>query len=290
MNAVSGSRGWMPMQNPKSEGTPLAMSRQESPPSSLRYRPQWFCRNSRSGRAGWCTILWTHWPNSGCLSGRNSARTPRFAGVPAWRRRRPSGRRRRWTSRREALGTRRVDEHGVQAEAAAARRPLRAVRVIPEARVERPGPAGVVRREERRGLHAAVERVGLVVAAGRDLPDVGERRPASSGKRTSGVSGGSRCSRSLRSRPAPLPSACSTARPTDGAVRRARRRPRRTPSVPGTGGRSTSSAGVPGRTPAGRDPSSCRPSAGRRRPRRGGAWAEGASASAWRESTCVQRR
>ena len=49
----------------------------------------------------------------------------------------------------------------VQAQAAAARLPLRAVRMVPEALVELPRLAGVARLEERRRLDAAVQRVGL---------------------------------------------------------------------------------------------------------------------------------
>src|SRR5688572_8920151 len=68
------------MANPKSDGTPLAMSVQVSPRSSVRYRPQWFCRYIRSGLRGDCATLCTHCPNSGYLSGRNCARTPLFDG------------------------------------------------------------------------------------------------------------------------------------------------------------------------------------------------------------------
>ena len=145
---------------------------------------------------------------------------------------------------REAPRPRRVHEDRVQAQAAAARRPLRAVRVVPEARVERPRLAGVVRGEERRGLDAAIERVGLVVAARRDLPDVREGRLRLGRKaheRSLGPGPGP-C-RSRRSRPAPLPSACSTARPRDGGGRRGRRRRRRRRSVPGRRARSSASAG-----------------------------------------------
>src|SRR6266511_1061152 len=74
--AVSGSVGWATTGKPKSLGTPLATSTQLSAASSLRYRPQWFWRYRRSGRPAAGAILCTHWPNSGCLSGRNSARTP----------------------------------------------------------------------------------------------------------------------------------------------------------------------------------------------------------------------
>ena len=40
------------MAKPKSDGTPFAMSVQESPPFSLLYSPQWFCKNIRSGFDG----------------------------------------------------------------------------------------------------------------------------------------------------------------------------------------------------------------------------------------------
>ena len=85
----------------------------------------------------------------------------------------------------------------------------------------------VVRREERRRLDAAVDRVGIVRAARHDLPDVLERCARDSGKRTSGVSGRSRSVRSRRSRRAPPPSACSRAPPRSADGRRGRRRRRR---------------------------------------------------------------
>ena len=69
------------MAKPKSDGTPLAMSFQFSAWSSDRYKPQWLCRNSRSGRAGCMATLWMHCPNSGYLLGVFTDRMPRFCAV-----------------------------------------------------------------------------------------------------------------------------------------------------------------------------------------------------------------
>ena len=75
-----------------------------------------------------------------------------------------------------------IEHDRVQAEAAAARLPLRPVRVVPQAVVQRPRLAAVVRREDRGRFDAAVERVGLRGARRNDLPDLLQRGAAGLGK------------------------------------------------------------------------------------------------------------
>ena len=78
----------------------------------------------------------------------------------------------------------------MQAQPAAARLPLRPMRVIPESLDQRPRLAGIARHEQRRRLDAAIERVGLALAAGHDLPDLlAAPRPCSSGNFTFAASG-----------------------------------------------------------------------------------------------------
>src|SRR6185312_8676247 len=76
----------------------------------------------------------------------------------------------------------RIGDDGVEREAAVAGQPARAVRMIEERAVQGPCFAGVAAFEEGRGFDAAVERVGLVVAAGCNLPDVLQRRAGVGGK------------------------------------------------------------------------------------------------------------
>ena len=83
VQTVSGSRGWLTIGKPNSDGRPLSVSSiQVAPPSSERYTPQWFCWYSVSV---WpppaMTSLWTHCPVSGNGSGLKPARTPTLRGV-----------------------------------------------------------------------------------------------------------------------------------------------------------------------------------------------------------------
>ena len=59
---------------------PGVISSQCSPPSSLRYTPQWFCWYSVSGCPAAAANLCTHWPVTGFGSGLKSARTPLLRG------------------------------------------------------------------------------------------------------------------------------------------------------------------------------------------------------------------
>jgi hypothetical protein len=60
----------------------------------------------------------------------------------------------------------------VQAQAAAARLPLRPVRMIVQALYERPGLAGIIRSKQSCWLDAAIERIWFVVIAWHNLPDL----------------------------------------------------------------------------------------------------------------------
>src|SRR6185369_5877137 len=81
-----------------------------------------------------------------------------------------------------AIAVRLVEDDRVQAQAAAARLPLPAVRVVEQALVQRPGLAGVIRAEQGRRLDTRVQSVRLLGAAGNDLPDALERNLRAFGK------------------------------------------------------------------------------------------------------------
>ena len=211
------------------------------------------------------------------------ARVPRAAAVVG------SGRRRRSRSRSSAVRDRdgsRSDR--VQAETAAARLPLLAVRVFPQALVQAPGLAA--RPATRRAPPGSTPQYsvsGSSARPGRDLPDVLERRARRFGKPHE---------RRLGPRPppaevvaparAPRRSACST------APAHIRRRPPRVSSASGVDGRAREVG--PGDFPAAsrgarpeqeERPSSC-PRGGRRRRRaRRGPSAGESSSSACPEST-----
>ena len=70
----------------------------------------------------------------------------------------------------------RMDEHGVQAQPASARLPLRAMRVVPQTTDELERAPAVVAAEQRRRLDTGVEHVGLVGRARCQLPDPRQRR------------------------------------------------------------------------------------------------------------------
>src|SRR5512141_54933 len=72
----------------------------------------------------------------------------------------------------EPVAARRIRQDGVKAEPAAPRRPLRPVRVVPEAFVQRPALSSVAGFEQSGGLDADEDLLGLVVETGLDLPDV----------------------------------------------------------------------------------------------------------------------
>ena len=81
MSATSGTTQAVPRRaratattgKPKSAGSPSAIEVQESPPSSVRKTPKWFCAYIRSGSPASTATLCTHCPYSGSASGRNGA-------------------------------------------------------------------------------------------------------------------------------------------------------------------------------------------------------------------------
>ena len=251
------------MGKPKSLGTPLAMSSQWSPPSSLRYRPQWFWRYRRSGRPPAGATLCTHWPNSGYLSGRNTARMPSLRACqlrpPSSVRYTPpvemaihirsgsagSGRtvcrhsppppgsqRGRWGWSHSPSTSSNVSPPSSERNSAAGSTPAHTV-------PGRSSPAGC-------SCHTRAS------AASRPLrePEVALGRLASS---------------SAPGRPStapPPPSARARSRPAAGAARPARRTGWRTPARPGSAARSSATSPAPGRPRTARPPSWSRPSAG----------------------------
>ena len=96
-------------------------------------------------------------------------RPPAFARV--FRHVHAGGRDRHTNARRVA----RIEQDRVQAQPAAARLPLRPLRMIPEPFDEVPRIARIGRLEQRRRLDAAVDRVRFRIASGDDLPDILQR-------------------------------------------------------------------------------------------------------------------
>src|SRR5216684_1084505 len=68
------------MTKPKSVGRSPLISRQESPPSSVRITSQCFCMKSVFGREGCIASRWTQWPTSASWSGMVLERNPLFVG------------------------------------------------------------------------------------------------------------------------------------------------------------------------------------------------------------------
>ena len=96
-----------------------------------------------------------------------------------------------------ARGLHGIEHDRVEAETAATRRPARPVRVVEEPAHAVPCLPAVGGPEERRGLDATVEGVGLGGAAGDDLPDLLERQSALRREFDVGLLG-------LRPRPTPV--------------------------------------------------------------------------------------
>ena len=110
-------------------------------------------------------------------------------------------------------GVVRMDEHGVQAQPAAARLPLGAMRVVPQPADELEGAPAVVAAEQRRRLDTGVEHVRLVGRAWCELPDPRQRGlGAAPGSAVRPARPRSRCRRGRRTAAVPGPSACSPSR------------------------------------------------------------------------------
>ena len=85
-HAVPGVCGEETTGKPKSAGSPSAIEVQETPASSVRKTPKWFCAYIRSGPLASTATLCTHWPYSGSWSGTKTAVIPCCA-APTSRRR-----------------------------------------------------------------------------------------------------------------------------------------------------------------------------------------------------------
>ena len=81
---VSGSWACTSMGNPKSDGRFPEISRQDSPPLSLRITSQCFCMNSTPGRVGCIARRCTQCPTSASGSGMPSDWSPRLIGRQVW--------------------------------------------------------------------------------------------------------------------------------------------------------------------------------------------------------------